>query len=338
MLGSGVRPRIIINARSGTALGMAPAALEARVRDVFAAAGASPDVHVVPSAQIDELLDQARRKDQPVVIGGGDGSVRAAAQKLAGTQVPLGVIPLGTMNLFAREIEMPLDFDAALEALVTGEEMRVDAASVNGDLFLCNSLMGLPAIFSRHRETLRGTGLFDGARKAWTLARRIAALRHRIGIEFDDGTRVRAMRVMALAVSNNLYDGTSGVGLRRPRLDGGELGIYTSRHRTGFSAAMALVRAYFGTWRDDSYVSEHRAHLMRVTSRRRRIWLSNDGEARVYRTPLIYRCHPGALSVIVPRGHLGTRVDRTWSTIGIAGLGAGAGLAGSWLAAASGTL
>jgi diacylglycerol kinase family enzyme len=291
-------------------------------------------VHIVPSAQIDELLDDAKRKDQPVIIGGGDGSVRAAAQKLAGTQIPLGVIPLGTMNLFAREIEMPLDFDAALDALVTGEETRVDAASVNGDLFLCNSLMGLPAIFSRRRETLRGTGLVDGARKAWTLARRIAALRHRIGVELDDGTGVHAMRVMALAVSNNPYDGTSGVGLRRPKLDGGELGVYTSRHRTGLSAALALVRAYLGTWRDDPFVSEHRAHVMRVTSRRRRIWLSNDGEAQVYRTPLVYRCHPRALSVIVPRGHAGTRVDRTWSTIAIAG----AGQAGSWLAAASGAL
>lgn len=338
MFGPGLRPRIIINARAGTALGMQPAAMMARVRETFEAAGVGVDVHVVPSARIDALLDEVRGKDQPVIIGGGDGSVRAAAQKLAGTQVPLGVIPLGTMNLFAREIEMPLDFDAALEALVTGEVMRVDAASVNGDLFLCNSLMGLPAIFSRRREWLRGTGLWDGARKAWTLARRIAALRHRIGVELDDGTGVHAMRVMALAVSNNPYDGTSGVGLRRPRLDGGELGVYTSRHRTGLSAAMALVRAYLGTWRDDPYVSEHRAHTMRVTSRRRRIWLSNDGEARVYRTPLVYRCHPAALSVIVPRGHVGTRVDRAWSTIAIAGLGAGAGQAGSWLAAASGTL
>ena len=60
---------------------------------------------------IDQLLDDAKRKDQPVIIGGGDGSVRAAAQKLAGTQIPLGVIPLGTMNLFAREIEMPLDHE-----------------------------------------------------------------------------------------------------------------------------------------------------------------------------------------------------------------------------------
>lgn len=334
MFGRGLRPCIIVNARAGTALGMAPETMSARVRAAFETVGASPDVHVVPSQQIDALLDAARGRDHPVIIGGGDGSVRAAAQKLAGTQVPLGVIPLGTMNLFAREIAMPLDFDAALDALVTGEEMRVDAASVNGDMFLCNSLMGLPAIFSRHRETLRGTGVWDGARKAWSLARRIAALRHRIGVELDDGTGVHPMRVMALAVSNNPYDGTSGVGLRRPRLDGGELGIYTSRHRTGMSAAMAIVRAYFGTWRDDPYVSEHRAHGMRVTSRRRRIWLSNDGEAQVYRTPLVYRCHPGALSVIVPRGHSGTRVDKAWSTIAIAG----AGQAGSWLAAASGTL
>lgn len=334
MIGPGLRPRVIINARAGTALGMAPDAMRQRAHAAFEAGGLGADVAIAPPAQINSLIDQALRADQPVIIGGGDGTVRAAAARLAGTQVPLGVLPLGTMNLFAREIDMPLDFEAALAALVDAEELRIDVASVNGDVFLCNSLMGLPALFSRHRETLRGTGRWEGLRKALTLARRIAALRHRIGVELDDGAGVQAMRVMALAVSNNLYDGTSSVGLRRPKLDGGELGVYTSRHRTGLSASLALLKAYFGTWRDDPYVSEHRAHTLRITSRRRRIWLSNDGEARAYRTPLVYRCHPGALSVFVPRGAAGVGMDRTWSTMAIAG----AGQAGSWLAAVSSTL
>jgi len=328
-----MRPRVIINARSGTSLGMEPKEIERRALEAFEAAGAQADVRVVAPREIDALLNDAKSKDQPVIVGGGDGTVRAAAAQLAGTSIPLGVIPLGTMNLFAREIEIPLDFDGALAALADGEEMRIDAASVNGDLFLCNSLMGLPAIFSRQRETLRGTGYLQGAHKAWLLARRIASLRHRIGVELDDGTGTNRMRVMAMAVSNNPYDGASGVGLRRPRLDAGELGVYTSRHRTGLSAAIALAKAYFGTWRDDPYVSEHRAHLIRVTSRRRRIWLSNDGEAKAYRTPLVYRCHPGALSVIVPRGHVKARTD-AWSTIAHSG----AGQAGSSLAAASNAL
>lgn len=309
MKSSALPVRVIINARAGTALGMERADMVRRAEAAFGDAGGRAEVHVVGPDEVDALIQAARGKDLPIIVGGGDGTLRAAASLLSGTNIPLGVIPLGTMNLFAREIDMPLEFDAALAALSDGAVMRVDTASVNGDLFLCNSLMGLPAIFSRHRETLRGAGLLEGARNAFALARRIGALRHRLSVELDDGRGVHRMRVMAMAVSNNLYDGTSGVGLRRPHLDGGELGIYTSRHRTGLSAAMALAKAYFGTWRDDPYVSEQRAHSVRVASRRSRVWLSNDGEARAYATPLVYRCHPGALSVIVPAGRQSARTD-----------------------------
>ncbi len=197
-------------------------------------------MHIVPSNEIDQLLEEAKSKDQPVIIGGGDGSVRAAAQKLAGTQVPLGVIPLGTMNLFAREIEMPLDFDAALEAIATGEEMRVDAASVNGDIFLCNSLMGLPAIFSRHRETLREPG-YSMARARpghWpAVSPRCATASAWNSTTAPASKPCASWRWRCPTIPTMARAGWESGG---PRLDGGELGVYTSRHRTGFSAALSL--------------------------------------------------------------------------------------------------
>lgn len=295
-----MRTRLIINRRAGTALRMDADDMKRRAEAAFSAAGAAVDVRIVGPEDVGAELRSALARDVPIIVGGGDGTVRSAATKLISTPVPLGVLPLGTMNLLARDLGIPLDFDEALQTLARADVARMDAASVNGDIYLCNSLMGLPAVFSSERETLRGTGFIDGLRHSFSLARRIASLRNRVALQLDDGVQLKKMRVMAASISNNPYCGSDAVGLRRPKLDTGTLGIYASRHRTGFSAAYALVRAYFRTWRDDAYVSEHFSTRLQINSRRSRILLSNDGETRYYDTPLVYRSHPRALTVMVP--------------------------------------
>ncbi len=295
-----MRTRVVINRRAGTALGMDAADMTRRVEEALDATGRTADVQAVAPEDLDREIRTAISKDLPLIVGGGDGTIRSAAARMMGTDVPLGVLPLGTMNLLARDLGIPLDFEAALTTLGHSDLAEIDAASVNGDVYLCNSLMGVPAIYSSERELLRGSGLFGGIRRAAVLARRIAALRHRVSLDLHDGAKLNRVRAMALSVSNNPYCAASAVGLRRPALDTGTLGVYASRHRTGFSAAYALVRAYFHTWRDDPYVSEYRTTGLTIKSRRSRILLSNDGEARYYDMPLVYRTHPRALTMMVP--------------------------------------
>lgn len=292
--------RLIINRRAGAALRMDADDMKRRAEAAFTQAGTAADVRIVGPEDIGAEIRSALARDTPIIVGGGDGTVRSAAAQMISTGVPLGVLPLGTMNLLARDLGIPLDVDEALQTLAAADVSRMDAASVNGDIYLCNSLMGLPAIFSSQRETLRGTGLIDGIRHSFALAHRLASLRNRVSVELDDGIRLKKMRVMAASISNNPYCGSDAVGLRRPRLDTGTLGIYASRHRTGVSAAYALIRAYVRTWRDDVYVSEHFSKRLQINSRRSRILLSNDGESRYYDTPLVYQSHPGALAVMVP--------------------------------------
>lgn len=296
-----MRASVIINVRAGAALGLEPPELARRLGQAFAEAGSEADVRTVAPQDLAGELEAAMKRDRPIIVGGGDGTVRTAAARLIRTSIPLGILPMGTMNLLARDLAIPLAMEEAALALARGTALDIDVASVNGDIFLCNSLLGLPAVVAGARAELRGKGVVHGLQAGMALARRIATLRHRIAVELDDGQQARSLRVMALSVSNNSYANASPLGLMRPRLDGGTLAVYTSRHRTGLSAAFAIVRAYFGDWRGDPYISEQHAQSLSIRSRRRTLVLSNDGEVRSYETPLRYHCHPRALSVIVPQ-------------------------------------
>lgn len=295
-----MRSSVIINSRAGAALGLTPSELAQCIGKAFADAGGNVEVRTVAPEDIVADIDAAARRDAPLIIGGGDGTVRTAASRLMHTSVPLGILPMGTMNLLARDLSIPLAPEAAAVALTAGRSIEIDVASVNGDIFLCNSLLGLPAVVAVARSQLRGKGVYHGLRTGLKVGRQIASLRHRIELELDDGQSPRRVRVMALSVSNNPYENACPLGLVRPRLDSGRLAVYASRHRTGLSAAFAIVRAYFGDWRGDPYIGEQHVPSLRIRSRRRSLVLSNDGEVRNYETPLQYHCHPRALSVIVP--------------------------------------
>ena len=76
------------------------------------------------------------RKPAAVVAVGGDGTVNEVVNGLAGTNVPLGIVPLGTANDFAQQARIPLNPEAALGVVLRGEAARIDLASLNGRRFV----------------------------------------------------------------------------------------------------------------------------------------------------------------------------------------------------------
>src|SRR5215210_1905941 len=131
-------PAVIINATSG-------ANDKERVRDrlaeLFAARGLTPRITLAQSgAEIVELAQRAVREDcNPVVAGGGDGTINAVASHVVGTNRTLGVLPLGTLNHFAKDIQVPLELEMAARVCLEGRVAQVDVGEVNGRIFLNNS-------------------------------------------------------------------------------------------------------------------------------------------------------------------------------------------------------
>ncbi len=295
------RVAVVVNARSGGLLGREGAA-EA-VAGHLAAAGLDPVIsHAAEAPDLLARLDRAIATGaEAVVVGGGDGSIAAAAQRLAGTGIALGILPCGTMNMLAKDLGLPVEIDAAAEALARGTIRAIDVAEVNGQVFLCMSVLGLPTAIGRHRERHRGAGGV-GARIALALAALRTALRYpplplRIAVEDTPPRRVLAR---AVAVTNNAYAEGFGRFFTRESLDRGELVLHRAREFGPLRMARMLVAMALGAWRRQPDLHQRAATAFTIHSRRRALRVMNDGEALLLAPPLRYAIRPGALRVIVP--------------------------------------
>src|SRR3712207_2666906 len=143
---------VILNRAAGTSA--KTEAIDARVREAFAAAGAEAQIeHPSERQDLSAVIERAARGDGEVVVaGGGDGTVSAVASALAGSGKTLGVLPLGTLNHFAKDLAIPLDLGAAVETIVRGRVAEVDVGEVNGRVFINNSSLGLYPQIVAHRQ------------------------------------------------------------------------------------------------------------------------------------------------------------------------------------------
>src|SRR6266446_4349799 len=138
-----MKTSVVLNAAAGLRPGQVQAE-EARIRELFARLDVVASVQRVQGPQLMDAARAAADSDADVVVlGGGDGTVSAGANALAGTGRIMGVLPLGTLNHFARDLGVPTDLEEAVRAIAQGAPRDVDVGEANGRVFVNNSSIGL---------------------------------------------------------------------------------------------------------------------------------------------------------------------------------------------------
>ncbi len=252
----------------------------------------------------EQLMDAARHAVQQgarlVIAGGGDGTVSAVAARLTGTEAALGVLPLGTLNHFAKDLGIPLELDAAIDAIARGRAVQVDVGEVNGHVFINNSSLGLypDIVLDRERQRRRlGRGKWTAlVAAAVHAARRYPVLSVRIGVKGEQLERRSAF----VFIGNNEYKMEGFEIGERPRLSGGELSLYMTQRTGRFGLLRLALRALTGRLRQASDFDMLTAPELVVRTPQRQLRVATDGEVRLLQVPLTYRIRPGALRVVVP--------------------------------------
>ena len=293
------RPAFIINSSSG------PQENESRLtllEEILERHGLDGMIALArDGAETIELVKLAVKENRnPIVAGGGDGTINAVASQLVGTDRVLGLLPLGTLNHFAKDIGIPLDLEEAVLTIFHGRVIQVDVGQVNDRIFLNNSSLGLyPQVV--HKRDAQRRKLGRGKWPAFILAglsvlKRYPFLDVRLHVEERELIR----RSPFVFIGNNHYEmETLNIGARG-RLDAGELGIYLA-NRTGRLGLFVIVwKALFGglgTRKDFEAISTKEVS---IETRRPRLHVATDGEVTTMKTPLHYRILPRSLHVLAP--------------------------------------
>lgn len=280
----------------------------AEIGGMFARFGVAVEVFPVRHGDVATSVHEAiNSKPEAVIVAGGDGTINATAAILCEAGLPLGVLPVGTLNHFAKDIGLPTKLPNAIaanaNALIENRVAHVDVGFVNGCVFVNNSSIGFYPRTIRRRDRLRARLVLS----KW-LAMLYAVLQSiRRYPEFDvtlqfetPSQELLHRRTPFVFVGNNRYALHLFALGGRKRLDGGELCVYVT-HRPGrFGTIKLLFLALFRRLKQAKDFNAYSLPNVTVTTPKRRVAVAVDGEVHYLQPPLRYEIRPKCLKVLSP--------------------------------------
>ena len=290
--------KVIINARSG--IGDKDEARR-RLAEIFQARGVDSEVLVAENgAEVAALAKKSVQEEWTVITaGGGDGTINTVASCLMGTDKILGVLPLGTLNHFARDLRIPLDLEGAAQTVISGRPAPVDVAEVNGRIFLNNSSLGFYPTIVQEREKQQRLGFGKWPAFVWAT---LAAFRRYpfLHLRLVAGGKKIARKTPFVFVGNNEYlMERLNIG-GRERLDRGLLSLYVTNRTGRWGLIRLALRALLGRLREEKDFLALLTGEVEIETRHKRLRVAFDGEVDTMLTPLHYQSRPGGLRVMVP--------------------------------------
>ena len=256
--------------------------IEQKLADGFAAANV--DAHLALADSGAELRDLAQAAvEGPVeviVAGGGDGTINTVASLVIEHNKVLGVLPFGTLNHFAKDLQIPLELDGAIKTIAAGHELQVDVGEVNENIFINNSSLGLYPIIVREREKQQRLGWSKGPAYIWAAMatmRRYPFLDVRIGV---DGQELKR-RTPFVFIGNNEYQmETFNIG-GRACLDKGELSLYIANRTGRWGLIRLALHALLGGLHQEKDFLAMCTKEIWIETRHKHLRVALDGEVTV---------------------------------------------------------
>ncbi|PQV65035.1 lipid kinase, YegS/Rv2252/BmrU family [Abditibacterium utsteinense] len=248
-----------------------------------------------------EIIDKSRL----VIVGGGDGTLSSCAATLAGSEVAMGVIPLGTGNTFARSIGIPVDMKGAIETIAKGRIEAVDVGRCNRQIFLNSVSLGLSSDIAGAltSDVKKRFGLF-----AWFIVGGKVLARHRsMKLRVLSEERSFSVKTHQLMIANGRYVAGPIKASEDASLQDHQLTVFA----LGGSSKAALFQAVWHWLRhshkEATEVPFFETKQLRVESLGRRLKANTDGEINEH-TPLELSIWPRALRVVVPQDFVADEV------------------------------
>jgi YegS/Rv2252/BmrU family lipid kinase len=273
--------------------------IERDLGDLFRAVGCAATIIVAAGQNLTDVAREAASRASTVVAAGGDGTVSGVAAGIIGCRSALGIVPLGTLNHFAKDLHIPLNVHQAVETIAAGHLQRVDVGEVNDRIFVNNCSIGVYPDIVRERDELR-----NGHGK-W-LAMAIATFRvlrryDGVTVRVDVCGRQQQWRTPFVFVGNNEYviDGAR-LGTRAT-IEQGTLFVYVAPRARARDLPLLVAKALIGRARQSGAFEIVAARELTIDARRMKvIEVAVDGEIVKMTTPLVYRTRPESLQVVVP--------------------------------------
>jgi YegS/Rv2252/BmrU family lipid kinase len=248
-----------------------------------------------PSHALELAVKAVEEKPKLIVAAGGDGTINEIARALINTGIPLGVIPLGSGNGFARHFNLPFNIEKALKLLLTGTTLSVDVGYMNGKPFFCTAGIGFDAEIGYYYRNYNYRGFIAYALSFAQVFSWYKSKDYKLEI---DGTEYN-FRAFFITIANisqfgyNFY-----VAPHASTLDGA-FDVVVIKRFPKWKASFLGFRSFFGTIDNSPHVWHILAKNVKILSPTGEKFIHIDGEAGIQSGELEYQIKNGELRVIV---------------------------------------
>ena len=291
---------VILNERSGD---HAEGDRRARISALLDEAGIASKI-AVPDGEEDLVVFARKALERSgaemLVAAGGDGTIAAGAAASHDAGVPMGVIPQGTFNYFARGLDIPEDMEGAVEVLATGQLHDMPLGEVNGEVFLNNASLGVYPLILHRRESIYNRWGRSRLAAYWSVLLALTGFRRPLKLRLTlDGREVKLRTPLAF-VAKSAYQ------LERFNLDGadairdGHFALFTAKGERSIDLVRTALKLAGGSAQNGSDFDLQIARDITIQTGHKRTLVARDGEKAMMKTPIRVRLRDAPLKVMVP--------------------------------------